>query len=137
MAGQPLRGKMPTPSASGVEYVGMVGGSFKEQLFQNARVFLQLGIGERFGLTTLEAGLYGTPVVGWPTGGTLDLIRYGTSGVFVVMAGKDKVQNVADAIERAFTVPRTSCRAVAEKLCDTEGQLDAYEAAMGDCTRGI
>lgn len=136
MAGQPLTGKMPVTSASSVEYVGMVTGAYKAQLFQRAKVFLQLGVGESFGLTTLEAGLYGTPVVGWPTGGTLDLIRYGSSGVFVIMAGKDKVQNVADAIERAFTVPRMACRAVAEKLCNPAAQLDAYEEALSDCARG-
>lgn len=136
MAGQPLTGKMPVTEASNVEYVGMVMGSYKAELFQRAKVFLQLGIGESFGLTTLEAGLYGTPVVGWPMGGTLDLIRYGSSGVFVVMTGKDKVQNVADAIDRCMTVPRQSCRTVAENLCKPEKQIDAYEQALADVTRG-
>lgn len=137
MAGQPLTGRMPFTNASSVEYIGMVTGQRKAELFQRAKVFLQLGIGESFGLTTLEAGLYGTPVVGWPMGGTLDLISYGASGVFVVMAGKDKVQNVADAIERAFTVPRLSCRAIAERMCKPETQIDAYEAALGDVARGL
>lgn len=136
MAGQPIVGKIPATEASNVEYVGMVSGSYKEQLYQNARVFLQLGVGESFGLTTLEAGLYGTPVVGWPFGGTLDLIRYGISGDFVVMAGKDKVQNVCDAIERAWYIPRQACRAWAEKLCDNGKQIDGYEDALGACARG-
>lgn len=136
IAGQPLSGKVPVTEANNIEYVGMVTGTYKAQLFQCARVFLQLGVGESFGLTTLEAGLYGTPVVGWPMGGTLDLIRYGTSGVFVVMAGKDKVQNVADAIERAFTIPRPSCRAVAERLSNPVAQIDAYETVLASVARG-
>jgi glycosyltransferase involved in cell wall biosynthesis len=136
MAGQPVFGKVPITEASGVEYVGMIHGQRKADLFRNARVFLQLGIGESFGLTTLEAGLYGTPVVGWPMGGTLDLVRYGVNGAHVIMAGADKVQNVCDAIERAWTVSRTACRAYAEQLSKPEAQIDAYEDALADSARG-
>lgn len=136
IAGQSMLGKFPITPASNVEYVGPVSGAYKAELYRRARVVLNLGISESFGLTTLEAGLYGCPVVGWPVGGTLDLIEYGKSGVFVVMAGKDKVQNVADAIERAQYVRRTDCRAVAESLCKPEEQIDAYEAALAACARG-
>lgn len=136
MAGQPLTGKMPTTEASNVEYVGMISGSYKATLFQRARVFLQLGFCEAFGLTTVEAGLFGTPVVAWPAGGTLDLVNYGTNGAFVVMQGSDKVQAVCDAIERAWTIPRQACRAWAEQLCNPEAQIDAYETVLADVTRG-
>lgn len=136
IAGQPLTGKLPITDASNVEYVGMVTGSYKQQLYQNARVFLQLGIGESFGLTTLEAGLYGTPIVGWPFGGTLDLVRYGVNGALVCMSGGDKVQNVCDAIERAWFIPRQAVRAYTETLCDVDKQIDGYETALGDCARG-
>lgn len=136
MAGQPITGKIPATSASNVEYVGMVEGSHKAELYRHARVFLQLGVGESFGLTTLEASLYGTPVVGWPYGGTLDLIRYGVNGSLVVMAGGDKVQNVCDAIERAWFIPRQGVRAYAELLCNSERQIDRYEDALGACARG-
>lgn len=137
IAGQPLTGKLPITDASNVEYVGIVAGSYKEQLYRNARVFLQLGVGESFGLTTLEAGLYGTPVVGWPFGGTLDLVRYGVNGALVVMGGGDKVQNVCDAIERAWFIPRKAVRSYTETLCNPERQIDQYETALGDCTRGV
>lgn len=136
MAGQPVNGKVPVSGAENVTYVGMVDGTQKADLFQHARVFLQLGTNESFGLTTLEAGLYGTPVVGWPSGGTLDLIQYGVNGAFVVTAGKDKVQAVADAIERAWFIRRDGCRAFAERLCNTERQLDLYEDALAAVTRG-
>lgn len=136
VAGQQITGKLPITQASNVEYVGMVTGSYKAELYRNARVFLQLGVGESFGLTTLEAGLHGTPVVGWPMGGTLDLVRYGVNGAFVCMSGGDKVQNVCDAIERAWFIPRRACRAYAETLCNPDKQLDEYEAVLGDCARG-
>lgn len=136
MAGQPITGKLPVTESSSVEYVGMVSGAYKADLFRHARVFLQLGVGESFGLTTLEAGLYGTPVVGWPTGGTLDLVRYGINGVHVILAGQDKVQNVCDAIERAWYVRRDNCRIFAESLCNMDRQIDLYEMALGDAARG-
>lgn len=136
MAGQPVHGNPPMSQYSNVEYVGMVTGQRKAELFRHARVYLQLGIGESFGLTTVEAGLYGTPTVAWPYGGSLDIVRYGTSGVFVVMAGKDKVGNVCDAIERAMTIQREGCRLWAERYTNVDAQIDAYEAALGDCTRG-
>lgn len=137
IAGQPITGKVPVTESSNVEYVGMATGSYKEQLFRGARVFLQLGIGESYGITTLEAGLYGTPCVGWPYGGTLDLIRYGANGSLVVMASNDKVQNVCDAIERAWYIPRQACRAWAETLCDNDRQIDSYEDALSACARGL
>lgn len=136
IAGQSMTGKFPITQYSNVEYVGPVSGQYKVDLFRNARVFLTLGI-ESFGLTTLEAGLYGTPVCGWPSGGTLDLIEYGVNGAFVTTAGQDKVQNVADAIERCWFISRETCRDYTERLCKPEAQIDAYEQCCADVTRGV
>lgn len=112
-----------------VQYVGVVAGRTRQQLLQEARVFLQLGTVESFGLTTVEAGLSGTPVVAWPAGGSLDLIKYGVNGVFVPVS-KDKAGAVASAIERAWYMSRPDCRAYAETFTDVDKQLDAYEDAM-------
>lgn len=136
MAGQPLTGKMPITEHSNVEYVGMATGKHKADLYRHARVMLQLGTNESYGLTTVEAGLYGTPIVAWPSGGTLDLVRQNVNGAFVIMAGKDKVQNVCDAIESAMLVPRQMCRAYTELLCKPEQQIDMYEDALSACMRG-
>ena len=136
MAGQQVGGKFPVTDTGNFEYVGVVGGTFKAALYQHARVFLQLGVNESFGLTTLEAGLHGTPVVGWPMGGTLDLVRNGVNGALVVLAGSDKVQNVCDAIERAWDIRRDQCRAVAEALCEPAAQIDRYEALCARVMRG-
>ncbi len=136
MAGQPILGRMPFAESDSVRYVGIVGGRYKDELFQRARVFLQLGVGEAFGLTTLEAGLYGTPTVAWPMGGSLDLVEYGVNGAFVPMQGADKVQNVCDAIERAWWLRRDGCRAYAETLCNPERQIDQYEDAAAACAKG-
>lgn len=136
MAGQPVFGKVPITAHSNVEYVGMVTGSAKADLYRNARVLLQLGVGEAFGLTTLEAGLYATPVVGWPYGGTLDLVRNGVNGILVSATAKDKVQAVCDAVQRTWYLRRMTCRAYAEVLCNNEQQIDLYEQSLADCAKG-
>lgn len=137
MAGQPLTGKIPVTHHSNAEYVGMATGKHKADLYRHAKVFLQLGTDESFGITTLEAALSGTPVVAWPSGGNLDLVRYGVSGAFVIAQAKDKVQATCDAIERASFVPRQMCRAWGEALCQPERQIDLYEDALGACAKGL
>lgn len=136
IAGLPVGGKLPFSGASNVEYVGPVNAATRNRLMRGARVFLQLGAYESFGLTTLEAMLCGCPVVAWPAGGSLDLVRYGVNGVFVPLLGSDMVANVVDAIERAWDMDRRIVRLYAEKLTSVDAQLDAYEAALVDCVRG-
>lgn len=135
MAGMPVDAAMPFTEHSNVEFVGAVQGARKLQLLQNARVFLQLGIGESFGLTTLEANLCGTPVVAWPTGGSLDIIRYGVNGIFVIPGG-DKVQAVCDAIDRAWHMDRRFVRAAVEGRFSIDAQVTAVENALIDCVCG-
>ena len=137
LAGAPLTGDLPVSAASNIVYAGRVTGQRKIDLLKGARVFLQLGTCESFGLTTLEAMLCGTPVVGWPAGGTLDLISDNVSGVFAAHSGSDKVQNVCDAIERAWYVRRDTTRKHAEMLSSVLAQIDGYEKALGDVTKGL
>ncbi len=135
MAGGNLIGKFPAGAYEQVQVIGSVAGRKKEALLRNARVFLQLGTGESFGLTTLEANLSGTPVVAWPSGGSLDIIQYGVNGVFVPQGG-EAVQAVADGIERAWDMDRTQVRAYAETLCNVDAQIDSYENALAGVIGG-
>lgn len=130
VAGAEILGKMPWDGHGNVEYTGIVSGEGRDSLLRNARLFLQLGTGESFGLTTLEAGLLGTPVVAWPAGGSLDLICYGVNGVFVPTTGGDPVGNVCDAMERAWWMNRRQCREFAESVSSVENQIEQYERAL-------
>ena len=129
MAGAKINNATPFSGNENVQYLGVIAGSFREQILSEARVFLQLGTVESFGLTTVEAGLCGVPVVGWPAGGTLDLIQYGVNGVFVPVS-KDKAGAVASAIERAWYMSRADVRQYAERFTNVDKQLDAYEDAL-------
>lgn len=136
MAGQQVFGKFPMSSFGNVQYIGPVSGQRKLDLLSNARVFLQLGVAESFGLTTMEAALSGTPVVGWPAGGTLDQIVYGMNGVFVPLTGGDIVQNVCDAIDRAWDMNRALVRAWALKWTTVAQQVAAYEEVLAKVMQG-
>lgn len=137
MAGGAIVGKMPFAGSETVQYVGAVKPAERNRLMMNARVFLQLGTVESFGLTTLEAGLCGTPVVAWATGGNTDTVQHGVNGVFVPSYGGDKAGAVADAIDAAWDMSRYRCRNFVTEHFSVECQIDAYEhllvkAVMGE-----
>ena len=135
MAGGSLIGKFPAGGYEHVDVIGAIAGRKKQSLLRNARVFLQLGTGESYGLTTLEANLSGTPVVAWPAGGSLDLIKYGVNGVFVPQGG-DTVQATADAIERAWDMDRREVYRYAQTLCNVDAQVTGYEDALISAIEG-
>lgn len=136
MAGQTIVGKMPFAGNENTEYVGQVSPAQRNALMRKARVFLQLGNVESFGLTTLEAGLCGTPVVALASGGNVDTVLNGVNGVFAPTYGRNKAQAVADAIESAWLMDRFACREYVEQTFSVERQLDAYEYLLARCTEG-
>lgn len=136
MAGhQVIANSFPFGDSDSFSYVGPVAGEYKADLLKSARVFLQLGYTESFGLTTLEAGLSGTPIVAWPAGGNLDLIRYGVNGVFIPPS-KDAVNATVSAIRRAWHMNRRGVREYTARLCDNEKQIDRIEDALADAAKG-
>lgn len=128
--------QFPTTPNSKVKYLGAVTSPLKEHLLSNARVFLQLGYAESFGLTTLEAALCGTPVVAIPRGGSVDILQYGKNGVFVQPSG-DMVQSVADAIHRAWWMDRHIVSETTRTWNDVNKQIDLYEQALIDVICGM
>lgn len=118
-----------------VKYIGPIAGESKLIYLQRATCLLQLGTHESFGLTTVEAGLCGTPVVAWPSGGAVDIVEYAVNGVFVP-AGGDRVQAVADAIDRARDVDRVLCRTRAMQFTNRAEQMKRIEGVLGRAYRG-
>lgn len=136
LAGMPINGQFPITPHSKVRYVGAVTSPTKEHLLSNARVFLQLGYAESFGLSTLEAALCGTPVVAIPRGGSLDIIQYGKNGVFAQPSG-NMVQSVADAITRSWYMDRHIVAETTRTWNNVGKQIDLYEQALIDVMRGV
>lgn len=126
---------LPFTKMNNARYVGAVAGQTKFNLIRNARVLLQLSGVESFGLTTLEAMLCGTPVVALPSGGSVDLVEYGKSGILVQPSG-DMVGAVCDAMKAAKYLDRNGVRESGERFGDVNRQIDAYESVLADVMRG-
>ncbi len=118
------------------QYIGPISGAAKFDLLRDARVLLQLSTVESFGLTTLEAMLSGTPVVAMPSGGSVDLIEYGVSGI-LVQPSRDSVGAVCDAMKAAQYLDREKVRKSAERFGDVNVMIDQYECACEDVMRGM
>ena len=129
-------GNLPLTPNSNVKHVGVITGKAKLDYFKRATVFLQLGNIESFGFTTLEAGLCGTPIVAWGTGGTTDLVKHGVNGAFIPLGTRDKVQAVADTIAYAATLDRGLVATYTRSLLNKERWITAYEQALKDVSEG-
>lgn len=65
-----------------VEFLGRVPDSELKDLYQNATAFLALAKDEDFGMTVVEAMAAGTPVIAYKSGGYLETVVEGKTGVF-------------------------------------------------------
>lgn len=113
------------------QYVGVVDGEAKLDLLRGATALLQFGLYESFGLSTIEAGLCGTPVVALAEGGTRDIVQNGTNGVYV------KDGNFMEAIHAAQGLSRKTVRDFTEAHFGCpEKQVRQIEQALNECVIG-
>jgi glycosyltransferase involved in cell wall biosynthesis len=113
------------------QYVGVVDGENKLDLLRGATALLQFGLYESFGLSTIEAGLCGTPVVALAEGGTRDIVQNGTNGVYV------KEGNYLEAITAAKSMSRKVVREFTEAYFGCpEKQVAQVERALNECAIG-
>ena len=68
-------------SEGSVEYLGVVTDSELAGLYAGARAFLALATNEDFGMTPVEAMMYGTPVIAFRGGGYTESIVDGQTGI--------------------------------------------------------
>lgn len=83
---------------------------------------------EPYGLVVAEALACGTPVVAVRRGGIPDILDEHCG----VLVEPDDGAALGGAIGRAIHLDRASCRRRAEKTCDAERMVDAYEAIYAD-----
>jgi glycosyltransferase involved in cell wall biosynthesis len=101
---------------------------------QNARAFVFAGE-EDFGITMVEAQACGTPVIAYGSGGAVDIVRSGVTGI---LFREQTAAAIVDAVTRFEAIERQitarSCRINAERFSVSNfrrGLLGAVEAAMG------
>lgn len=66
-----------------IQFFGFISEEKKFELMSKAHVLLHPSLREGFGLTIPEAGIVGTPVIGYNSSGIRDIIRNGKNGVLL------------------------------------------------------
>lgn len=106
-----------------VSYVGAVGPEQRDQLLGGALALLHLiSFDEPFGLSVVESLATGTPVVAFPRGSMIEIVRTGVTGFLV--EGTDEA---ADAVRRIEDIDRRTCRADARDRFSAERMVADYE----------
>ena len=105
-----------------IEYIGPVGPDARNELLSNAYALLHLiTFREPFGLTMIEAGACGLPVIATPLGSVPEIIINGHNGLIV-----------ADAAEAARRLPeitainRATCRRHVEDHFSLDAMINGY-----------
>jgi len=95
-AGEDLKSSKPN-----IEFVGEVTDSEKFELMRNAKAFVFASEDEDFGITPVEAQAFGTPVIAYKSGGVLESVIEGKTGIFFDKLSVDSLKN---AILRASSI---------------------------------
>jgi glycosyltransferase involved in cell wall biosynthesis len=114
----------------GAEYLGPVSGRDRALVLGGATALLHpVAFAEPFGLSVVEAFACGTPVVAYPRGSMVELVRPGVNGFLV-----SGVQSAAAALGRVGAIDRCACRSDAEERFSArrmaEGYLDVYHRVL-------
>jgi glycosyltransferase involved in cell wall biosynthesis len=119
------------PPGAGVIYRKGVTDDELASLYRQAWIYVCPSTYEGFGLPALEAMACGTPVVGTPNPGSIEMLDHGHYGV---LAADDELGNriaslLSDEKARAALSARGLRRA---KQCSLSVMLDRYEALLGE-----
>jgi glycosyltransferase involved in cell wall biosynthesis len=106
----------------GVEFLGEVSESEKNELLGNAFAFLfPIDWPEPFGLAMIEAMACGTPVIAYPHGSVPEVVDEGKTG-FIVTGEAEAVE----ALRRVENLSRATCRRVFEERFSADRMAREY-----------
>ncbi|MDB5224510.1 MAG: hypothetical protein JWO43_132 [Candidatus Adlerbacteria bacterium] len=106
-----------------IRWIGEVDEAERNQLMSKAKCFLHpVTFREPFGLTLIEAGACGCPVVAFDRGSIPEIIKTGITG-FVV----DDVEAMIDAVNAIAQIDRAACRAHVLENFSAKKMTDGYE----------
>ncbi len=86
---------------SNVEFLGEVSDSEKFDLMKNAKAYVFASEDEDFGITPVESQKLGTPVIAFRSGGVLESIVEGKTGIYF---DKLSVKSLKDAVLRSVSI---------------------------------
>jgi glycosyltransferase involved in cell wall biosynthesis len=122
----------PMLDGDGVEFVGELDESRKNELLAGARALLfPIDWPEPFGLVMIEAMACGTPVLAWDCGSVPEVVDDGVTG-FVVRSEDEAV----DALRRIGTLDRMRVRATFERRFSTRRMAEDYLGVYAEAIAG-
>jgi glycosyltransferase involved in cell wall biosynthesis len=105
-----------------IRYVGVAGPELRDKLLGGARALLHpINFNEPFGLSVVEAGACGTPVVAFSKGSMPEIIENGANGFLV-----SDVDSAAEAVRSLAAISRRQCRQIVEERFSRERMVDDY-----------
>lgn len=114
---------MPYIDGKLIKYVGVADFKKKVELLKNAKALLHpIRFHEAFGLTLIEAGACGTPVIAFDHGAISEIIKNGVNGYVV----KNK-QEMKKKIAQLNKIKPKNCREIVEKNFTVKKMADNYE----------
>ncbi len=122
----------PYIDKSWVEYRKYIPSDDMPRQYAEAYAMLMPNVtGEPFGFVTIESQSCGTPVIGFNSGATPELVVNGKTGI-VVKAGDEKAmenatKNVLNMPNDQYQAMRKACREHVEKNFTVEKMVDGYE----------
>lgn len=103
-------------------YIGIAGPEIRNKLLSGARALLHpINFNEPFGLSVVEAGACGTPVVAFNRGSMPEIIENGANGFLVC-----DVCSAAEAVRSLDMVSRRKCRKIVEERFSRERMVEDY-----------
>ncbi|HEX3353050.1 MAG TPA: glycosyltransferase family 4 protein [Terriglobales bacterium] len=112
----------PLLKGPGVEFVGEIGSTEKNEFLGNALALLApVQWPEPFGLVMIEAMACGTPVIAYPRGSVPELVEEGVSGFMVSTA-----QEAAAAVKAIPAIARKRCREYFERRFSAGRMCEDY-----------
>jgi len=113
----------PRLSLPGVEYIGEINESQKNEFLGNALALMfTIDWPEPFGLAMIEALACGTPVVARPCGSVPEVLRNGVSGLIAT-----EFDDLVKAVQNIESVPREGCRKEFETRFTADVMATQYE----------
>lgn len=123
--------------ASNIEYLGYQPTERLIELMGKARAFVFAGE-EDFGIAPVEAQACGTPVIAYGSGGVLESVVDGTTGLFFETQTTAAIQRALERFEAAPPMSAQACRANAERFSISNFHrsfLQAVQEALGKAGR--
>jgi glycosyltransferase involved in cell wall biosynthesis len=107
-----------------IKWIGEVDEEERNKLMSRARAFLHpVVFREPFGLTLIEAGACGCPVIAFNRGSIPEIIKTGVTGYVV-----EDVEGMMDALHNIDAISRAACRAHVLEQFNVGRMTDGYEA---------